>query len=113
MTGPQAVLNTKAWAASHPTAELRACIDQDCTVLNGSEVQQQLFEDLPSDDGSQTHTVTITATESGRQTLDVTGRFRLEMTTLESACGDMLSFATTIVLSSSGHLMIPAAAAAN
>lgn len=106
---PYVALSTKAWVASHPTAELRACIDQNCTSLQNSEVQ--VSDGLNSDDGSEAHTVTITATDAGRQTLAVTGRFRLQMTTLESACGDRQSFSTTIILNSSGHLVIPAAAA--
>ena len=57
------------------------------------------------------HTLTITATEAGHQTLAVTGAFRLQMTTEQSACGDVHSYATTITLNSSGQLDIPAGAA--
>lgn len=59
---PYVALNTKAWMASHPTAELRACFDQRCAALNDSEVQ---VSDGMTPDDSVAHTVTITATEPG------------------------------------------------
>lgn len=82
---PYVALNTKAWVASHPAAELRACIDQQCAAVTSSEVQ--LFDGLSSD-GSLAHTLTVTTTEDGYQKLAVTGKFHLQMTTPASACGD-------------------------
>lgn len=108
MQPPYVALNTKAWVASHPAAELQACIDQHCIALTDSEVQ--LFDGLNSDDGSLAHTLTITATHASHQNLAVTGKFRLQTTTLKSACGDRQEYSTTIVLNSSGRLLIPAAA---